>query len=373
MRPPERVGRDLRVRRPSPAAGAPTPEPRERGVTIAQAGALPYRLPLVRPLATAFGTVRARQGWILWLKDREGVRGIGDIVAHPAAPLPARGPVEAACRVLEGAQVAGLGDVRRFPIDGVTRPGVEMAVADLLARRRRIRAADLLGRVRRTRIPLNAVLSSSATVRELAAARRAGYRCVKLKVAGGDARFCTQQVRSLAAAAAGMRFRIDANGAFSFDEALAFLRALPVRRVEYVEDVVRDLEEMAELRRLVRIPLAADGPVRDVAGVDRIAALQAADLVVIKPSLSGLVAAVEMAGCARRQGLGVVVTSTLESSVGIAAAAHVAAVLPGRLRACGLATAKFFSGEPARPRMLPRNGALELLGRPGFGIDWRRE
>lgn len=155
------------------------------------------------------------------------------------------------------------------------------------------------------------------------------------------------------------RLRIDANAAWDVDEAERALRVLGAFDLEYVEQPVPTLAEMALLRRRVDVPLAADESVRTAPDPLRVPGLAAAaDVVVLKVQpLGGVRAALQVAEAA---GLPVVVSSALETSVGIAAGVALAAALPELLYACGLATVRLLAADVVHEPLLPIHGRLPV-------------
>lgn len=154
------------------------------------------------------------------------------------------------------------------------------------------------------------------------------------------------------------RLRIDANAAWDLDEAETAIRALSRFDLEYVEQPVADLETMALLRRRIDVPLAADESIRTADDPLRVAGLEAADLVVLKVApLGGVWAAFEVADAC---GLPVVVSSALETSVGMAAGLAFAAALPELPYACGLATGSLLAGDVVTDPLLPVAGAIAV-------------
>lgn len=154
------------------------------------------------------------------------------------------------------------------------------------------------------------------------------------------------------------KVRVDANGAWSVDEAVTALRALARFDLEYAEQPVRTLEEMAQLRRRVQVRLAADESVRTAADPLRVAGLAAADIVVLKVQpLGGVRRCLEVAQAC---GLPVVVSSAVETSVGIAAGVALAAALPQLPFACGLGTVSLLAADVTREPLLPVAGELPV-------------
>ena len=154
------------------------------------------------------------------------------------------------------------------------------------------------------------------------------------------------------------KLRVDANGRWTVDEAQVAIKALDRHELEYVEQPVSTLEEMATLRRSVDVPLAADESVRSAEDPLRVAGLEAADIVVLKVQpLGGVRRALEVAEAA---GLPCVVSSAVETSVGIASGLALAGRLPTLPYACGLATVELLEGDVTTEPLLPVDGAIPV-------------
>jgi O-succinylbenzoate synthase len=153
--------------------------------------------------------------------------------------------------------------------------------------------------------------------------------------------------------------RIDANAAWDVDTAVARIGALDAAvGLEYAEQPCPTLTELAELRRRVDVRIAVDEGVRRSADPLRVDLREAADVVVLKVQpLGGVRAALRVA---EAHGLPCVVSSALESSVGIAAGVALAAALPELPFACGLATVALFTGDVTADPLLPVDGALPV-------------
>jgi O-succinylbenzoate synthase len=243
-----------------------------------------------------------------------------------------------------------------------------MALYDLQAIERGVRVADLLGKVGRTEIPVNALIGSDALESALVAVR-GGFTCLKLKIDGHDIRKSCAVLRELRhAVGEAMKIRIDVNRGWSVDEAIECIPRLAASGIEYIEQPVASIAELARVRSAVGVPIAADECVTGEAAVRGIAAAAAADVIVVKPALVGLQSAMAIAGAATECGLAVVVTSALETSIGIAAALHLAATLPDPVRHCGLATAPLLAGDLVGEPLVPMRGFLRLPDAPGLGV-----
>lgn len=154
------------------------------------------------------------------------------------------------------------------------------------------------------------------------------------------------------------KIRIDVNGAWDLETATEMLLKLSIFDLEYAEQPVRTLEDMVELRRRVPVRIAADEAIRLAADPLEVAERGAADVIVLKVQpLGGVERALALA---ERSGLPAVVSSALETSVGIAAGLAAAAALPQLDFACGLGTVSLFTGDVVTDPLLPIHGEMEL-------------
>ncbi len=221
----------------------------------------------------------------------------------------------------------------------------------------------------RDRIPVNAIVPAVGPAEAAEAVRRSGgCRTAKVKVAEpgqtlDDDIARVSAVRAvLDEAGPGGRLRVDANGAWSVAAAATALHELAAFSLEYAEQPCATLAEQAELRRLVDVPLAADEGVRKAADPTHVLGLrEAADLVVLKVApLGGVAAGLRVAQAC---GLPAVVSSALDTSVGLAAGVALAAALPALPYACGLGSGRLLSTDVVSVRLLPRDGEL-VVARP---------
>ena len=154
--------------------------------------------------------------------------------------------------------------------------------------------------------------------------------------------------------------RVDANGGWTVDEAVTAIGRLDraAGGLEYVEQPVAAVEDLAVVRRRVEVRVAADESIRRAADPYRVRDLEAADVAVLKVQpLGGVRACLRIA---EDIGLPVVVSSALETSVGIAAGVALAAALPELPFACGLATVQLLTDDVAVEPLLPVDGVLPV-------------
>lgn len=191
-----------------------------------------------------------------------------------------------------------------------------------------------------------------------------GCRTAKVKVAEPGQSLADDEARVAAvrdALGPGGKVRVDANGAWSVREAVAALGVLDraAGGLEYVEQPCRTVEELAEVRRATTVPVAADESIRRADDPYRVAELEAADIAVLKVQpLGGVAACLEIA---ERIALPVVVSSALESSIGIAAGVALASALPELPYACGLGTVTLLERDVVADPLVPRDGVLPVV------------
>lgn len=237
----------------------------------------------------------------------------------------------------------------------------------------------------RERIGVNATIPAiDAAAVAGVLARFAGCRTAKVKVAepGQTLADDVARVRAVREAMGPEgRIRVDANGLWNVDEAEHAVHALNEFDLEYVEQPCATVPELAELRARVKymgIPVAADESIRKSSDPLAVAREKAADLLVIKAQpLGGVTHALQIVTAA---GLPVVVSSALDTAVGLSQGAALAAALPRLDYDCGLGTSSLFLDDVAelRPedgsisaaRVTPDAAALTRLAAADDRRDW---
>ena len=269
--------------------------------------------------------------------------------------------------------------IRKFP---TAMAGLETALLDIVSRSKCLPLRDLLSvpsgsSTSRAAIVCNALVTGDSVEAVSASAQVAmskGYRTFKLKVGAVDLAADLPRVaclREIVGAEASIR--LDANRAYQPEDAISAIESFARYEIEYLEEplAVSALDQMLELRERAVIPLAADESATTEVAAARVIEAGAADVIVIKPSAAGgPFAGLRIARAARRAGLRVVVTSLMDSAVGVSAARETAAAIAGEgeLLACGLATGELFERDVAA---LDRSvgGDLMLSNEPGLGLE----
>jgi O-succinylbenzoate synthase len=217
----------------------------------------------------------------------------------------------------------------------------------------------------RDEVPVNVIIPEVPAAQAAEMTIASGCRTAKVKVGGyGSTLQDAARVEAVAGALGpGGKVRVDANGAWDVDDAVRALTELElaVRRggiegLEYAEQPCATVADLAALRRRVDTPIAADESVRLPGDADAVVAADAADIIVLKVApLGGVRACLEIA---ERAGLPVVVSSALESSVGLAAGIALARALPELPYACGLGTGLLLATDTVTETLVPRDGVL---------------
>ena len=214
----------------------------------------------------------------------------------------------------------------------------------------------------RDRVAVNGIIPAIGPAEVARRAVESGCRTLKVKVAAPGEGLDDDVARVAAARAAlpGGAIRVDANGAWTPDRAEEAIRELAQFGLEYVEQPCASAEELAELRRRLdgMVAIAADESIRRAADPLRVRDLGAADVVVLKVQpLGGAAACLDLA---ERLGLPVVVSSAVETSVGLEAGLRLAAALPELPFACGLETGRLLARDVTAHPLLPAAGQIEV-------------
>lgn len=355
---------------------------------ITRASITPYCARLVRPLSTAQGRIESREGFVLTIESDSGERGIGE--ASPAYWLggeqigETRRALESIVRSVEHhsdpRELRGLIDENSRGGSALTPAAscaLDTALTDLSARIRGVPMARVLGGESTGAVPVSALLAGR-TPEELAEEARVaagnGHTCFKLKVGAGAIAADAKMVASLRMAIGNeCSIRLDANRAWTLDEARAALHAFQPYGIEFLEEPLRSAQP-GELRRLsdaTGVALALDESISGAAALSAFVEHDGADYLVLKAArLGGPTRCVEIARLARAAEIEVVVTDSIESAVGMSTAVHLASALSRRGTAVGAGGARFFADAsicgvefPSASQILPDGPGLNVSAR----------
>jgi len=209
-------------------------------------------------------------------------------------------------------------------------------------------------------VPINVTIPVVDADRAGRMAAESACLTAKVKVADprSDLREDCRRVAAVREAMPDGHIRVDANTAWDVDAAVRAITELDAAAegLEYVEQPCASVAELAQVRRKVNVPVAADESVRRAEDPLAVARAGAADLLIVKAQpLGGVARALEVIDAA---GLPAVVSSALDTSIGIGLATYLAAALPSLDHACGLGTIRLFQGDVSASPLLPVDGYL---------------
>lgn len=337
---------------------------------------IPYALPLKRPWVSARGRISERCGYLVELHDSEGHTGYGD-----CAPLPEAGTEThaQAGTALHDALPRLVGQSLEAALQGLppspsphpaTRCALEQALLELQAHRQGLPLARSLNPEAVDSVLVNDSWGTAAQA--LDALPESACKVVKIKVGVLPPYEELGQLQALCGRLpASMRLRLDANGAWEAKQAADFIRGLNGLPIESLEEPLARAEPdtLRTLQALAPFPLALDESLPAALSTTGLAALPVQRLVLKPMVLGGLHPALELARQAQQRGHECVVTTTIDSAVGVWGAVHLAAAL-GPVKpplAHGLATSAWLLQDVAAGPVC-EEGRIELGKQAGLGI-----
>ena len=345
---------------------------------IARIDCARYRLPLRPPCG---GASRERGGLVVALRTDDGGCGYGEIAPlagwHRESLEEAEHGATCAADELRGATIPDLDTLA----DGLeaalaadtpsTRFGLEMAWLASVARQRHCTPAEVLSPDPAARVAINGLWDGGAqqTRDALRGGDLGGYALIKVKVGRRPVREEREVLRLLLGELdPATRLRLDGNRALRRADAVELLDGTPTERIEYFEEPLRDVGELASLAAETGISIGLDESLREPERVDVTAPWVGAW--VIKPSLAGgFRGTLRTAARARDAGIECVVSSCFESGLGLGALAQLAACVGNA--AAGLATDRWLAADLIEPRFSSEGGAVatrDWVGEPSPAV-----
>lgn len=339
----------------------------------------PYTRKFIRPLETSKGIIAERRGNIIRVIADNGRAEFGESAPWPDYP-PAYDSETFAGLIdtLIGASIPDMiGEIAclaaKLPY-GPDRHAVETALCALAASGENKNLSRWLIKSPSPEVPVNYLLDRPVeNWPELAESiSRAGYSAVKIKVGGRsiteDAAFVEQ---------ARMRFgntisiRLDANCGWEYQEASDAMRLMKPAGIEYIEEPLAapDVDSLIRLKNEIGIPIALDESLPSFDDIESVLATDACHVIVLKPAVvGGIYETIRLVDLAAGYGKKAVITSTMETEVGIAASLHLAAAVHDRLLPCGLDTLRLFTSGGSSLSAV-HDGAIRVPQEAGLGVS----
>ena len=333
----------------------------------------PYELPLVSPMVTSYRSIGSRRGALVSLSER-GLTGWGD--ACPMVGWSRHSLDEVTGHLSVAAEQLGselLDDVLdMLAVVPEARAALAGAAHDLAGQRAGVPLAALLDDTAVERVRVNASIGSAPTPRavgEASLAVAAGFTTLKLKVGATSPDEDVARIQAIRSTVGDdVELRLDANGSWDVDTAIVTLARLADTGVAFCEEPTAGIDAIAAVGSESPIPVAVDESARTVDDIARAIDTGAIGVVVVKPqALGGPDLAMQAIGLARGVGATVVVTSMIDSAIGVAHAVHVAAAA-GTDVAHGVATSTLLADDVARALPI-EDGHVLVPTLPGLGVS----
>jgi o-succinylbenzoate synthase len=335
-------------------------------VRLANFGLYRYELSLFESLPLGRTRSRYREGLLLELTSDGGSAGWGEAAPLPGFSREGLGETARQLRALassamdrgvtedvldpEGALAHELDATNLVPS---ARFGFELALWNLYAASRGATLPELVTASPRAEILVGALISSpDHALEEARRARAAGYEAVKLKVGARSVEDDVELVRAVRGALGDAAFlRLDANRAWSLEEAESFAHAVAALDLEYVEEPLADPAQLSLLAGSHGLPVALDESLADMEP-EALEDHGYARAAVLKPTLlGGLSRTLRFERRASRLGLRPVISSAYETGVGTSALLALAAGVGDKEVPAGLDTYRWLAGDVVRPRL----------------------
>lgn len=338
--------------------------------------ALPFRTPFISSNTEA----TIKYGLILCLTTEDGSVGIGESSPIGAGTISnidtlSQELSNIASILLHTNSVELESKLKSLNLSPVLLFGLETALLDLEGKINGFPISGLIGG-ESTPFDVNALIASDdlkEILSESTIAITQGFQTLKIKIGNGTLESDEEMLSALREIVGpNIKIRLDPNQAWGVEQAIESIRRLERFGIEYIEQPVsaRIPNHLEIVRNSVGIPIAADEALGSLADAKRIFSQGEADILIIKAArLGGISKSLEIIDFARESSKDVVITSSLESDIGIAASVHLASSLPNKTLAQGLSTSLLFNENLGTDMLIPISGQMYPPHGNGLGID----
>jgi len=332
----------------------------------------PYRLELNSSFKTAHGKFIDRKGFIISIRNSNGVEGIGDTAPFPEIGSESLEDAEQALKSMKLDLKIELTSIHESfkellnDYDSLPslRHGIEQALLNLICKEKNVTIDKLLELNLKRVINVNAsigFLTEDETILKAKKLIEMGFKTLKIKTGRNNFEEdynCIKTVRDQFGN--DVKLRIDANGKWEPDEAVKYLTKLEDLNLEYAEQPVNSLDNFVKLKSNVSLPLAADESIRTKKAAEEFITKNVIDYLILKPMIiGGLLPTLEIIELAEKNNIIPVITSSFESVIGKANAVIAAASVKKEI-AHGLAVADYFKQDLIPDPFPVKDGKITL-------------
>lgn len=330
-----------------------------------------YSLPFSRPFHYSEGILRKREGYIITAHSADGMTGEGEAAPLPGFSKETLTEIETKLKNFGAVlpievPVENRSDFQRWLIAFNKFPSLRCALEQAflsLLFQTGVKPADYFNRRIKSSISVNGIIGSAdpdeinKQAKELI---KKGFTTIKMKIGENSVDADVIAVNSLRMIAPGIKIRLDCNGTWTPNEAAENLYRFEPFTIEFIEQPTDIIAAYRPLKTVTKIPLAVDEAVRTLEDAEYIIEQKLADIIVIKPMLTGgILQSLEILQAAERAGIRTVITSTFESNIGYRSAVLLAAMNKNSY-ACGLGTAGLFVENTDINRYPIRKGSIAI-------------
>ncbi len=348
-----------------------------------------YSIDTTSPIRTSTGEKWKRDGMIIIIRSQDGATGLGEIAPLDGYSRESLSEAQSCASVLADnflnvdipeslQEISSLLNQHSSgcdPIPSSVRFGFETALADLISRRLELPLCDwLLPDCVRT-VPVNALMTGNGlrVIEKVNELVLSGYTCLKVKVGSNDPVIDVKRIADVRKAAGDKaRIRLDANRLWNLDQATKFLREISQYRIEYIEEPLEHptVESYETLFDSSGVAIAIDEAIQDIDLWTNLISCHGVEAAVIKPTISGgLAASPGLMEKVVSLGKKVVVSSMFETGVGLAACLHIAATLGENIQPCGFDTIRYLTENLIDIDLNSHGGFIDVPGSSGLGVN----
>jgi o-succinylbenzoate synthase len=359
-------------------------------VKIRQFSFINFELPFRASLVTARGLSNRRKGIIISAKTDDGFSGIGEISpldAFSRESLPqARRSAQHMADYLDDAEVPAEPEAMAQVIghleDEFSAPpsvlfGFEMLLGDLAGKKAGLSLSRWFSSNASRDVAVNAILTGPPEdiQRQLVTKTAKDFRVYKIKIDARGIKPALEKIKAVRNSVADdVMIRLDLNRGLDFEDAVGLLNQIKEFGIEYVEEPLKEptTQGLTALREKTGLRIALDETVAETEKFYDLLNSKACDVIVVKPMvLGGINKSIKVSKISAEQGLKTVITSTLESGIGVAACLHVAAMLGDHILPCGLDTLDLFQDSIINENLPIVSGHMNVPEIPGLGVSLR--